>query len=99
MSAQVADDGALSACAKKAGVVQSQVMIAQALTNRLEVRCEHVDLRRTVVSEQIESGADISAVRELAVHQSPTTNARYDRRGECVMKRAAEMLVVPYAKK
>ena len=96
--------GALPAPINKGGVVQPRSMTAQALMNRLKVRCRQAgippcsphDLRRTFVSELLDAGADIVAVQQLAGHQSPTTTSRYDRRGERVKKRAAEMLVVPY---
>ena len=96
--------GALLAPVNKGGKVQPRPMTAQALLYRLKVRCDQAsippcsphDLRRTFVSELLDAGADISAVQKLAGHQSPTTTARYDRRGERAMKRAAEMLVVPY---
>ena len=97
-------EGALLAPVNKGGKVQLRPMTAQALLYRLKVRCDQAsiepcsphDLRRTFVSELLDAGADISAVQKLAGHQSPTTTARYDRRGERAMKRAAEMLVVPY---
>ena len=97
-------DGALLAPVNKAGQVQPRPMTAQALMNRLKVRskqagippCSPHDLRRTFVSELLDAGADITSVQRLAGHQSPTTTARYDRRGERAKKRAAEMLVVPY---
>ena len=96
--------GALLAPINKGGAVQPRGMTAQALMNRLKVRCRQAgippcsphDLRRTFVSELLDAGADIVAVQQLAGHQSPTTTSRYDRRGERVKKRAAEMLVVPY---
>ena len=97
-------EGALLALVNKGGAVQPRAMTAQALMNRLKVRCEQAgikpcsphDLRRTFVSELLDAGADITSVQRLAGHQSPTTTARYDRRGERTKKKAAEMLVVPY---
>ena len=97
-------DGALLAPVNRGGAVQPRAMTSQALMNRLKVRCRQAgippcsphDLRRTFVSELLDAGADIATVQRLAGHQSPTTTARYDRRGERVKKKAAEMLVVPY---
>lgn len=97
-------DGALLAPVRKDGQVQERPMTPQALMYRLHTRCEQAaidacsphDLRRTFVSELLDAGADITAVQRLAGHQSPTTTARYDRRGERAKKKAAEMLVVPY---
>ena len=84
--------------------MQPRAMTAQALMYRLKRRCHQAgidpcsphDLRRTFVSELLDAGADIATVQQLAGHQSPTTTARYDRRGDRVKKKAAQMLVVPY---
>ena len=97
-------EGALLAPVNKGGQVQERPMTAQALMYRLQTRsaqagiqpCSPHDLRRTFVSELLDAGADITSVQRLAGHQSPTTTARYDRRGERAKKKAAEMLVVPY---
>ena len=100
------DAGPLLQPVNKSGEVDhSRGITAQALMYRLKLRCQQAgiapcsphDLRRSFVSELLDAGADIAAVKTLAGHASTDTTARYDRRGERAAQRAAAMVHVPYS--
>ena len=86
----------------KAGRLAIRAVTAQTAMIWLKRRCEQAgiapcsphDLRRTFVSDLLESDADLAIVQRLAGHASPQTTARYDRRGEEAMRRAAGKLPV-----
>jgi integrase len=56
------------------------------------------DLRRSCASDLLDAGEDLATVQRHLGHSSPVVTARYDRRGDAVLKRAAGKLHFPYAR-
>jgi site-specific recombinase XerD len=97
--------GALFCAIRKGGTILPQQQISTtALDQILCKRCAEAkvmdldwhDLRRSVVSNLLDAGADITTVAGIVGHSSVTTTARYDRRGERARIKASELISVPY---
>jgi integrase/recombinase XerD len=69
-----------------------QVRAEQAMVNDFSPH----DLRRTCISNLLDSGADLVTVSELAGHASVTTTATYDRRGEAAKRAAMLKMSIPH---
>lgn len=89
----------------KGGRIQpGRRITAQAIYNMLAKRAAEAgvtkfsphDLRRTFVSDLLESGGDIASVAKLAGHNNVQTTARYDRRPEEAKRKTAQLLHVPH---
>ena len=100
------ESGALICRVSQRGKVRLRRITPQALMMRLRRRAEEAgishcsphDLRRTFVSQALESGADLAMVQALAGHASPATTQRYDRRPEEAKRAAAGRVHVPYVR-
>ena len=83
--------------AKRRLTAQSVLEILRRLARKARVGSfSPHDLRRSFISDLLDSGADITTVAALAGHANVQTTARYDRRGEATKRRTAELLVVPF---
>jgi integrase len=102
------EPGPLFLAVNKGGKIQhDRHMTPQAVYNIMVKRGESAgvkhfsphDLRRTFVSDLLDSGADIATVARMAGHESVSTTARYDRRPEQAKQKAAELLHIPYRRR
>ena len=95
--------GALFCPVRKNGHPVIREMHPQVVFNLLKKRGKQAglshfsphDLRRTFISDLLDSGADISTIQRLAGHSLVSTTARYDRRGEGVKRKAVELRSLP----
>lgn len=76
---------------------QAVFEFVQRLARKADVaRFSPHDCRRTMIGDSLDAGADLISLQFLVGHASPTTVARYDRRGERARRKAAELLHVPF---
>jgi len=54
------------------------------------------DMRRTYISELLDAGTDLATVQKMVGHESVTTTAGYDRRGDAAKRKAAALVHVPF---
>lgn len=55
------------------------------------------DCRRSIAGDLLDAGVDLATVQAMLGHASPSTTARYDRRGEHPVRQAASRIHVPYS--
>jgi site-specific recombinase XerD len=71
--------------------------VLRSLAKRAEIAAfSPHDLRRTAITHLLERGADLAIAQKFAGHSNPATTSRYDRRGEEALRKAVELLAVPY---
>lgn len=101
------DPGPLFMRIRKGGVIVPTRLTDQAVrdivTHRAEqagvAACSPHDLRRSMISDLLDAGADVSTIQRLAGHSSVVITLRYDRRGEATKQAAAALLHVPYGRR
>ncbi|GAB1266556.1 hypothetical protein NBRC116492_33660 [Aurantivibrio infirmus] len=109
LSFRGSDEGPLFYPVNKGGrvVVQNKLTdqaVYNVITKRvtqaaLSVGASPHDFRRSFVTVLLDHGKDINTVRNMAGHSSVDTTALYDRRPELEMRKAQEVMHLPYSGK
>ncbi len=94
------EPGALLCPIRRGGHIKYNHMTPQAVLWILQKRSREAnlqpfsphDFRRTFCSDLLDAGVDLVTVQKLAGHSSPTTTAKYDRRGEETKRKAVQVL-------
>lgn len=92
--------GALLCPIRKGGEIQYRHLSSQSVLLIVQKRADQAgvktfsphDFRRTFCSDLLDAGVDIVTVQKLAGHASPSTTAKYDRRGESTKRNAVQNL-------
>jgi len=92
---------------RKGGKLEPHRLTTQAIYYILRTRAEDAgvselsphDLRRTLVGDLLDAGADVVTVSKLLGHANIQTTARYDRRPEEAKRKAAGLIHVPYRRR
>ena len=92
--------GALLCPIRKGGEIQYRHLSSQSVLLIVQKRALQAgvktfsphDFRRTFCSDLLDAGVDIVTVQKLAGHASPSTTAKYDRRGEETKRNAVQNL-------
>ena len=92
--------GALLCPIRKGGKIEYRHLSSQAVLLVVQKRAKQAgvkifsphDFRRTFCSDLLDAGVDIVTVQKLAGHASPTTTAKYDRRGEETKRKTVQKL-------
>lgn len=97
--------GPLFCAIRKGGHITNQGITTDTVYDILERRSEMAnvrtlsphDLRRTFVSDLLDAGAEIYTVQRLVGHSQIATTVRYDRRPDAMVRKAMDLIHVPYA--
>lgn len=102
------DPGPLWLFVDRSGTILPRRRCGEKLLTRLLARLEtkasldHFtshDFRRTMISDALDAGADLTAASRLVGHSDPATTASYDRRDERALRKVSDMLHVPFVPK